>query len=109
MRLKSQQFSSSGSYAGAFFIESPIATIVACLVGLLLTNDFFLKGGCASSDQMPFLLTFFWRAFVFAMRTAIVPMTMRLPSLSLAYPRRTFLMRSSYMADLDVSRKLQSQ
>jgi hypothetical protein len=34
----------------------------------LLTNNFFLKGGCALSDQMPFLLTFFWRAFVFAMR-----------------------------------------
>ena len=37
-------------------------------IGLLLTNNFFLEGGCALSDQMPFLLTFFWRAFVFAMR-----------------------------------------
>ena len=33
-----------------------------------LTNNFFLKDRCALPDQMPFVLTFTWRAFVFAMR-----------------------------------------
>jgi hypothetical protein len=33
-----------------------------------LTNNFLFKDRCALPDQMSFVLTFPWRAFVFAMR-----------------------------------------
>jgi hypothetical protein len=33
-----------------------------------LANYFLFKDRCALPDQMPFVLTFAWRGFVFAMR-----------------------------------------
>jgi hypothetical protein len=46
----------------------PIAAYYTASNSNWLTHNFFLKNGCALPDQMSFLLTFFWRAFVFARR-----------------------------------------
>jgi hypothetical protein len=55
-----------------------------------LTNNFLFKDRCALPDQMSFVLTFPWRAFVFACGTGIVPTLDEISILALSVTTKDF-------------------